>query len=74
MKRAAWIAAVWSVAIGATVALMSTVLPWAGARGYAGSVIRNNYATGTDATALFWTESERTAEILAQIEAKPDGR
>lgn len=69
MKRAVWIAFVWCVAIGATVLLMSTVLPWAGANGYAGAVIQNNYAVENDASALFWTESERTLEILAQVDA-----
>lgn len=68
MRRAIQIALVWGVAIGVTVLLMSTVLPWAGANGYAGAVIQNNYAVENDASALFWTESERTLEILAHVD------
>ena len=68
MKKVLWIALVWSGAIATTVLMMSTVLPWLGTRGYAGDVIRNNYATGCDATPLFWTESDRTLEILAHME------
>jgi hypothetical protein len=68
VKRAAWITLVWCGAIGGTLLLMSTVLPWAGKRGYAGEVIKNNYAAQIDASALFWTESERTLDILAQID------
>lgn len=74
MKRAAWIALVWCIAIGATVMLMSIVLPWAGTNGYAGAVIQNNYAVENDASALFWTESERTLEILAHIERQERDR
>lgn len=68
VKRAIQIALVWGVAVAATLLLMSTVLPWAGTRGYAGAVIQNNYAVQNDASALFWTESDRTLEILAQID------
>ena len=68
MTRMTWIALVWSGAIGITVLLMSTVLTWAGTRGYAGSVIQNNYKQQNDATALFWTESPRTLEILERMD------
>ena len=68
MKRAAWIALVWSGAIAWTVLMMSTILPWAGTRGYAGKVIQNNYEQRNDATALFWTESPRTLELLEQMD------
>ncbi|MCC6795348.1 MAG: hypothetical protein IT366_09540 [Candidatus Hydrogenedentes bacterium] len=68
MKRAVQILLVWGVAVSATLLLMSTLLPWAGTRGYAGSVIQNNYAQRNDATALFWTESPRTLELLEQID------
>ena len=68
MKRALWISTVWGLAIGGTVLLMSTVLPWAGRNGFAGAVIEQNYREQNDASALFWTESERTLEILAAIE------
>lgn len=68
MKRALHIALVWGVAVAVTVLLMSRVLPWAGTHGYAGTVIQNNYAVQNDASALFWTESDRTLEILAHID------
>jgi hypothetical protein len=60
--------AVWACAVGATIILMAWVLPWVGSRGYAGEVIRSNLRDGRDATALFYTESERTMEIVTQVE------
>lgn len=67
-RRALRNLAVWTAAIGGVVVLMAWVLPWAGARGYAGEVIRANLREGRDATALFYTESERTLEIVKHIQ------
>ena len=68
MKRILRIGLVWACAAGIVVILMAWVLPWAGARGYAGEVIRANVRDGRDATALFYTESDRTLEIVKQVE------
>jgi hypothetical protein len=68
MKRALRNLVVWACAVGVTIVLMAWVLPWVGSRGYAGEVIRANLRDGRDATALFYTESERTLEIVTQVE------
>ncbi len=54
--------------------LIGTVLPWLAANGYAGSVIQANYEHDRDATALFYTESERTWQILDQVDAARDAQ
>lgn len=55
-----WIA----LAATLTCALIGYVLPWAARNGYAGSVIQANYEHDRDASALFYTESERVWTIL----------
>ncbi|MBI4556889.1 MAG: hypothetical protein HY706_04835 [Candidatus Hydrogenedentes bacterium] len=47
--------------------LISIVLPWAGTNGYAGEVIQQNFRNDRDATALFYTESERIWELQKSI-------
>ena len=44
--------------------IIGGLLPWLARTGYAGAVIRENVEYGRDATPLFYTESERTTEIL----------
>lgn len=39
-------------------------LPWLAENGYAGQVIQENVRTDRDASALFYTEDERTWEVL----------
>jgi hypothetical protein len=68
MTRALHVVFAWLCAAGLTVILIAWVLPWAGARGYAGEVVRANLREGRDATALFYTESERTIEIMRTLE------
>lgn len=70
LKRALRIGLVWVCAAGITLVLVAWILPWAGSRGYAGEVIRANLRDGRDATALFYTESERTLEIVKQAEGR----
>lgn len=74
MQRALRNLVVWTAAIGTVVVLIAWVLPWAGARGYAGEVIRANLREGRDATALFYTESERTLEIAEQVQQRKDSQ
>lgn len=52
-------------------ALMSTVLPWLAEEGYAGEVIQYSYRNGRDATPLFYSESERTWELMKQVDGPP---
>lgn len=72
MGRALRNLAVWAVAIGGVLVLIGWVLPWVGARGYAGEVIRANLRDGRDATPLFYTESERTLEIAEQVQRRSE--
>jgi hypothetical protein len=48
--------------------LIAYVLPWCSEAGYAGEVIRHSYRHGRDATPLFYTESERTWEIMQKMD------
>ena len=50
--------------LAAATLLISTLLPWLAERGWAGKVVQDNLRHGRDATALFYTESERVGEIL----------
>lgn len=56
-----------TLAAGIALALLfvSTILPWAAESGWAGSVIRQNHRDDVDASALFYTDSERVMEILS---------
>lgn len=44
--------------------MIAVGLPWLAENGYAGQVIQENVRTDRDASALFYTEDERTWEIL----------
>jgi hypothetical protein len=48
---------------------ISTVLPWLAQSGFAGEVIESSYENQRDATPLFYSESDRTWEILSEVEA-----
>ncbi|GMU90947.1 MAG: hypothetical protein AMXMBFR4_00050 [Candidatus Hydrogenedentota bacterium] len=65
-----------AAAIGVAILLLSTVLPWLSQNGYAGQVIQRNYRDTIDATPLFYTECERTAEISRTVASRrsPHGR
>jgi hypothetical protein len=56
-----------ALGIAAAVLLISTVLPWLAEHGYAGHVIQENARTDRDASALFYTEDERTWDVLERI-------
>lgn len=58
---------IWAGVIAGYIVLVSTVLPALAASGYAGEVIRRNAAEDVDASALFYTESERTMAILHEL-------
>ena len=58
-----------ALGFGVAVLLISTVLPWLAKRGYAGYVIQENTRFDRDASALFYTEDERTWEVLDRISA-----
>ncbi|MCF6283997.1 MAG: hypothetical protein L3K26_02235 [Candidatus Hydrogenedentes bacterium] len=56
-----------ALGFGVAVLLVSTVLPWLAENGYAGHVIQENARTDRDASALFYTEDDRTWEVLDRI-------
>lgn len=56
-----------------TLILIAQVLPWAARNGYAGSVIRENYEQDRDASALFYSESDRVWEILRNTDGHQRG-
>ncbi len=56
-----------ALGFGVAVLLVSTVLPWLAENGYAGHVIQENTRTDRDASALFYTEDDRTWEVLDRI-------
>lgn len=70
MKETARNLGVWALAAGFALLLLSTVLPWLSKNGYAGEVVQRNYLDNIDATPLFYTECERTAEIVRNIDPK----
>ena len=45
-------------------------LPWISEAGYAGEVIQYGYQNRRDATPLFYTESERTWDIMQRIDSE----
>ena len=49
---------------GVVIFMISTGLPWLAEHGYAGQVIQENVRTDRDASALFYTEDERTWEVV----------
>jgi len=51
----------------ATGLVVRYVLPWAATNGYAGDVVKQNAKHDRDASALFWTESERTWTVLREV-------
>ncbi len=73
IMRVVRVGLIWACAVAITIVLMVWVLPWAGTRGYAGEVIRANLRDGRDATPLFYTESDRTLEIVRQVEGRTRG-
>jgi hypothetical protein len=73
MIRTARNIGIWAAAIGVAVLLLSTVLPWLSENGYAGEVIQRNYRENIDATPLFYTECERTAEISRNLDSIRSG-
>lgn len=50
--------------------LITVVLPGLARSGYAGAVIQKSYSEGRDASALFYTESDRVMDILHDQELK----
>lgn len=59
-----------ALGLGVALLLISTVLPWLAEKGYAGHVIQENVRTDRDASALFYTEDDRTWEVLERVSAK----
>lgn len=55
-----------AAAAGLCVFLISTALPWLAEQGWAGKAIQETHRRGRDATGLFYTDSQRTREILRQ--------
>ena len=49
---------------GGALFMIAKGLPWLAEKGYAGRVIQENIRHDRDATALFYTESARTWEVL----------
>jgi len=58
---------IFSATVLTAMLMISQVLPWLASNGYAGDVIKYSYQNELDATPLFYTESDRTWEILDQI-------
>ncbi len=56
-----------TLGFGIAVLLLSTILPWLAEHGYAGHVIQENVRTNRDASALFYTEDDRTWEVLEEV-------
>ena len=56
-----------ALGLGAAIVLISTVLPWLAEQGYAGRVIQENTRTDRDASALFYTEDDRSWEVLEAV-------
>ena len=54
--------------IALAIVLVAVVLPWAAENGYAGYVIQQNVIHDRDASALFYTESERAMQIINAFE------
>lgn len=50
--------------VGGALFTIARILPWLAEHGYAGRVIQENIRNDRDATALFYTDHERTWEIL----------
>jgi hypothetical protein len=59
------------LAVAAIGLLCAVVLPWLARSGYAGAVLQRNYDQQVDATPLFYTDSERTMEVLRERAARP---
>jgi hypothetical protein len=66
-KKWLHVALVWGLVIGGYVFLTSTVLPGFSESGYAGDVLERNAIEDSDASALFYTESDRTWEIMRGV-------
>lgn len=67
-----------ALGLGVALLLISTVLPWLAENGYAGHVIQENVRTDRDASALFYTEDDRTWEVLDALpvherKSQPEG-
>ncbi len=62
--------AICTAVLASVLVLISTVLPWLANSGYAGEVIQFSYQNQRDATPLFYSESDRTWELLDQIETR----
>ena len=59
--------AVVSLGSAGIVFTIAVLLPALARGGYAGAVIQKSYDEGRDASALFYTESDRAMEILREL-------
>jgi len=58
---------------GVVLFMIATGLPWLAEHGYAGRVIQENVRNERDASALFYTEDERTWAVLRAVGEPVDG-
>lgn len=57
-----------TIALGLVAFMISTALPWLARSGFAGDVIEYSYTHERDATPLFYSESDRTWEIMNEVD------
>lgn len=65
-----WLA--FGAGLGLGLLLWLAVLPWAGRNGWAGPVVRHNFEQDRDASALFYSESDRVWELSRHHRLRPD--